>query len=139
MTGQVKIVLATIFVFVSYVTWGAYADGREAQHLADLGPCGLAEAYAGWRFESGDGVLGYDGTDVEEVQQRSAAFANAARLVDAGSAPSAEAALVDRLRVLTSQDDDPARAAPESRDAFMDAFGEACPAEFVELSARFVD
>ncbi|MFN2323881.1 MAG: hypothetical protein ABR510_13105 [Trueperaceae bacterium] len=136
-TVQVKIVLATIFVFVSYVTWVAFADGREAQRLADLGPCGLAQAYVGWRFESGDGASGAEGTDVDEARRD--AFANAARLVDATSAPSDQAALVDRLRALTSQEADPSRSAPENTDAFLDAFGEACPVEYRESTGRFGD
>jgi hypothetical protein len=141
-TGAVKVVLVAIFVFVLYVTWGAYVDGREARRLADLGPCGLAQAYVGWRVDSEGGLGAAAGThraDADAFRRRSAAFANAARLAAAGSVPAAHAPVVEGLHALASRDTDPANAAGASADAFLEAFFEACPAESVDRTARFVD
>ncbi len=134
-------VLIGILVFTSFVTWGAFADGREAQRLADLGPCGLAQAYAGWRVDFGDvpcDATGVEGADCEAFTQRSLAFEYAARLA-AESAPPAQATVIGQLRALAGQDADRSSATPASTDAFVGAFVATCPMEYLELMSRFVD
>lgn len=141
-TWQGKIVLVGVLVFASYLAWGSFADGREAQRLADLGPCGVAHAYVGWRVEFDDalgGATSIEGADFDAFTRRSGAFERAAGLVDAGSTPSAQATVIGRLRSLTRQDADRSNTTLASTDAFMDAFVDACPAQFVELMARFAD
>lgn len=139
---QANIVLIGILVFASYVVWGAFADGREAQPLADLGPCGLAQAYADWRVDSDDepcGTAGVEGADCEAFAQRSRAFEQAAQVVASEAAPPAQATLIDRLRALTGQDADGTNPTVASTDAFMDAFVDACPTQHAELMARVVE
>lgn len=142
LTWQGTIVLVGLVAFAGNLAWGSYADGREAQRLADSGPCGLAHAYVGWRVEFDD-ALGdatrIEGADFDAFTRTSGTFGRAALRVDVGAAPSAQATVVGRLRALTSQDADRSNTTVASTDAFMDAFVEACPAQFVELMARFAD
>ena len=141
-TWQGKIVLIGILAFAGYAFWGSFADGREAQRLADLGPCGLAHAYVGWRIEFDD-ALGdatrIEGADFDAFTRRNGAFQRAARVVDVGSAPTVQATVVGRLRALTGQDADRSNTVLASTDGFMDAFVDACPAQFVELMTQFAN
>ena len=139
---QGNIVLIAILVFTSYVVWSAFADSREAQRLADLGPCGLAQAYAEWRLDLGDepcGTAGVEGAGCEAFAQRSRAFEQAAQLVAPEAAPPAQATLIDRLRAVAGQDADATNRTVASTDAFIKAFADACPTQYSELMARVVE
>ena len=127
---QGNIVLIGIVMLTVYVVSGAVAEQREAHRLADLGSCGLAQAYVSWRGDLDgapcDGASG-EGAGCEAFVRTNRTFEQAARIVAGESLPADQASLVDRLGALAVEAADSSAAAVSSIDGFWDAYAIACP------------